>query len=143
MLDTTLQAVDIKVVTEPVSETEVSLKLAPAKRWDLGLSGNVGATSSAADCDGLRLRTVAPDHRRAERAHERGVQHPDLAVGGDIYEPGKTLQQVRARPPFFSNKRELVVLDLPAVGRILATSPAYATAARRTLSRWRRRQKHG
>ena len=59
---------------------------------------------------------VAPENPRTQRTQERGVLHPDFAVGANVHQPHEALQQRRPDPPLVRYERELIVLDLPAVG---------------------------
>jgi hypothetical protein len=93
-----------------------SLSSSPHPRDGTWGSGNVRCPAGAAHRDRAGLRAVTPDHARAHRAQEGGVQHPELTICADLHQPGKPLQQVGAGPAFVGNQRELVVLDLPAAG---------------------------
>ena len=88
-------------------------QLLPGQHRHLRRVRDVGAAAGA-HCDRLRLGAVCPDQPGPERAQERGVQHPHLAIGGRVHQR-QPLQQGRAGLPFVGDQRELVVLHLTAV----------------------------
>jgi hypothetical protein len=109
-----LEAVDVDLGRETAGELQVGRELLPAQRRHLRVTFDI-RPARGPDPDRVRLRTIAPRQPGTHGAHERGVEHPHLAVSADVNQPEQPLEKRRSRPALLGDQRELVILHPPPV----------------------------